>query len=97
MSDSTEQLERLARSLERTEEHQERQADALDHLAEQIEIQNAVLFQLVQELDRRNSIAMAGHPDETSRTKSQANGVQDGVLQLAENVDVDEARRWADR
>jgi len=88
--------DRLCHVLERIEEHQDRQADALEALAEQQEIQNAVLFELVRELDRSNSIAMKGIPDEASRPKGKATAVQDGVLYLAENVDVDEARRWAD-
>jgi hypothetical protein len=77
-------------------DQQRRQADALEDVAEQLQIQNGILFELITELDRRNSIAMKGVPDDAQRPKSRATGVQDGVTYLAENVDVAEARRWAD-
>jgi hypothetical protein len=89
-------LGRIADVLERQEEHQRRQTEALETLAEQLEVQNGLLFELITELDRRNSIAMTGVPDEASRPKSRATSVQDGVTYLAEQVDVDEATRWAD-
>jgi hypothetical protein len=96
MTDDTREQTRQRRALERLEEHQARQAEALEAIANQVEIQNAVLFQLVREIDRGNSIAMQGIPDEAARPKGKATAVQDGVLYLAENVDLEAARRWAD-
>ncbi len=89
-------LDRIADALERQEEHQRRQADAVEVVAEQTAIQNAVLFEVATMLDRRNSIELTGVPDEALQPKARAIGIQDWVLYLAENVDVDEARRWAD-
>ncbi len=86
----------LERRLDEQVEQQRRQADALEEVAERLQVQNGILFELITELDRANSIAMKGVPDDAQRPKSRATGVQDGVTYLAENVDLDEATRWAD-
>jgi hypothetical protein len=73
-----------------------RRADALEAIADQLAIQNAVLFELVRQQERRAEIAMERPPDETRTPESTATAVQDAALHLAERVDLDEVRRWAD-
>ena len=82
--------------LERAVESWERQEDALQDLAQQIEIQNAVLLELVSTQQRANRIAMKRNPDDWPSPKSRATSVEDNVLYLAESVDVDAAKRYAD-
>jgi hypothetical protein len=89
-------IDDLRRELSRHRAFHERQADALEAIADQLAIQNAVLFELVRQQERRAQIAMERPPDETRTPESTATAVQDAALHLAERVDLDEVRRWAD-
>lgn len=94
--DEKRQLQQMRRAIERIQQNETNQVDALDRVADQLEIQNAVLFQAVRVLQRQNRIAMGRDPDDVPRQTSLASMVEDGVLHLAEGVDIDSARRWAD-
>lgn len=89
-------LKHLVRLQERQAEAAERQADALEDLAEQVTVQNGALQAQIRTLERLVSVQMAGVPDEAPTPTSVASSTADGVLSIAEQVDVDEARRWAD-
>ena len=92
----SEAVKRVERELARQRDYQREQADALERVANQLEIQNAVLFELVRQQERRLEVEMEHPPDETRTPESRATAIQDGALYLAERIDLDEARRWAD-
>lgn len=104
MSDTIDtRLAKIEQTLSRTEGQQrrqtdalERQADALEDLADQLATQNAILVELVRQQERRLEVEMERPPDETRTPEARATSVQDNALSLAERVDIDDARRWAD-
>jgi|GEM_PF-6481323 len=89
-------LKHLVRLQERQTEAAERQADALEDLAEQLAIQNGALQTQIRTLEKLVAVEFSGHPDDVPTPNSIASSTEDGVLSIAEQVDVDEARRWTD-
>lgn len=74
---------------------QERQTEALETLAEQAEIQNAVLLEQTHALYRRLCFEMGNDPDNYGRSR-QTGFIEDNLIDLAQQVDLDEVRRWSD-
>jgi K+/H+ antiporter YhaU regulatory subunit KhtT len=75
---------------------QERQTEALEEIAEQMAIQNGALLSQTRTLEKLVAVNFRGNPDDVPTQTSIASATADGVLNIAEQVDIDRAQRWAD-
>ncbi|WP_181685809.1 hypothetical protein [Halorhabdus salina] len=74
----------------------QRQSEALEEIGDRLAVQNAALLELISTQQRANRIAMGEDPDDWPTPKSRAKSLEGNVLTIAEDLDLDAARRFAD-